>query len=133
MDEKAKCALCGKEIEGDPFVFEGHFLCPEHREEIPDVHWRPVGHYRREVTAKQREDLLMAGGLACLLLSTKEPPGFTLYIRDRDKGEAFRLLEGIHREVVLCGGCGLEFSRDQVFCPFCGEKYPYTTSQDDSV
>jgi len=130
MDESRRCALCGNVIEGEPFVFEGHALCPVHRDEIPEAHWRAVGHYRREATAKQREDLLMSGGLRCVLLTTTEPPGYTLFIRERDKAEAFRLLERIHQEVVLCRGCGLEFSRDQVFCPFCGEKYPYASSQD---
>jgi len=91
MDESRRCALCGNVIEGEPFVFEGHALCPVHRDEIPEAHWRAVhrdeipeahwravGHYRREATAKQREDLLMSGGLRCVLLTTTEPPGYTL-------------------------------------------------------
>ena len=117
------CALCGREISGEPLDFEGHHLCREHEEEIGRVPWSAIGFYTLGATADQRAEVLRTGGVKCILLTSEEPPGFIVYVRKNERENALSLMKRLHAEVVFCRGCGREYNKDLVFCPFCGEKY----------
>ncbi len=126
-----RCALCRKKIEGEAVEFGGFKVCASHRDYLPDEEVTALGHYRREETAEQRKEALEAGGLWCIVLECEEPPGFRVLVREEDSARGREILSRIHREVVLCRGCGLEFSRDMVSCPFCAEKYTPDELQDE--
>ena len=120
---KQRCALCRKEISGESMDFGGFRVCVSHRDELPEGQVVALGHYRREDTAEQRKEAIVNGGLWCVVLESEDPPGFRILVREEDSTKGKEILSRIHREVVLCRGCGLEFSRDLVYCPFCAEKY----------
>jgi len=126
-----RCALCRKKIEGKAMEFGGFMVCASHRTDLPEGPVEALGHYRREETAEQRKEALEAGGLWCIVLECEEPPGFRVFVREEDSARGREILGRIHREVVLCRGCGLEFSRDMVSCPFCAEKYTPDELQDE--
>ena len=117
-----RCAICGSKIEGEPLLFEGSPVCDAHRNEIESSHWRMIGHYRRKDLGEHRRDAVLACIPCCLLVETREPDGFALYVRERDGDEALRALADLYAELVVCRECEMEYGKELPCCPVCGER-----------